>query len=43
MNQNELFPTLLSKKAAGFFGEAGDFCCLSLSLTNLSGFVSDAG
>jgi len=36
MNQNELFPTLLSEKAAGFFGEAGDFCCLSLHRSQIS-------
>jgi hypothetical protein len=36
MNQNELFPTLLSKKAAEFFGEAGDFCCLSLHRLHIS-------
>jgi len=32
MNQNELVPTLVPKKAAEFFGEAGEFRCLSLDV-----------
>ena len=30
MNQNKLFQTLVSKEAAEFSGEAGEFRCLSL-------------
>ena len=31
MNQNKLFQTLVSKEAAEFSGEAGEFRCLSRS------------
>jgi hypothetical protein len=44
MNQNNLVRTLCSKKAAGWSGVAGVFCCYSLNRSKMSKhFLSDAG
>jgi hypothetical protein len=36
MNQNKLFQTVLSKKAAELSGVAGEFCCHSLHRSKIS-------
>ena len=42
MNQNKLFQTLVSKEAAEFSGEAGEFRCLSLSAAKILAEMHDS-